>query len=256
MTKLARDTWLLFTGNLRTTLRNPVWVIMSLFQPACYLLLFAPVLEGLHGHNVPGFEQGRPFDVFAPGLLVMLAYFSTAYVGFTLIANLRAGVVERLRVTPVSRLALLLGLVVRDVVVLLVQCGMVLVVAFFLGLRPNAWGLLLTPFLLVLIGLMMASFSYALALAVKHEGSLASTINFVAIPMLMLSGFTLPLALAPPILQAVARFNPFAHAVFASRALMAGHLGDFSVWFGFALFGVLAALSLLWAMRSMRQATT
>jgi len=42
-------------------------------------------------------------------------------VGFSLIAELRFGVVERFRVTPVSRLALLLGRSLRDILTLLIQ---------------------------------------------------------------------------------------------------------------------------------------
>ena len=51
-----------------------------------------------------------------PGLLVLLAIFGGLFQGFGLIAELRAGVIERSRVTPVSRLALLLGRSLRDVV--------------------------------------------------------------------------------------------------------------------------------------------
>ena len=42
--------------------------------------------------------------------------FGTAFVGFGLIAELRYGVIERMRVTPMSRTAMLLGRSLRDVV--------------------------------------------------------------------------------------------------------------------------------------------
>ena len=254
MAKLIHDTWLLLVANLRTSMRNPVWVIMGLFQPICYLLLFAPLLEGLAGG--PGFTQGgRAFDTFAPGLLIIMALFSTGYVGFGLIASLRAGVIERLRVTPVSRLSLLLGMVIRDVVVLLVQCTLLLILALLRGLRPDPVGLVLTYVLLVLLAVMMASCSYSVALLVRHEGALASSVNFVLVPLLLLSGFTLPLSLAPPTLRMIARFNPLAHAVDTSRALMNSRWSDPAVYLGFAVFIPLAVLASLWATRSMRRAT-
>lgn len=101
------------------TLRNPVWVFLGLFQPVLYLLLFAPLLDPLSG--APGFPAGDGLAVFTPAAMIMLGMFGTTFVGFGLIAQLRAGVVERLRVTPASRLALLLGSALRDVVQLLVQ---------------------------------------------------------------------------------------------------------------------------------------
>src|ERR1700738_3381968 len=88
-------------------LRNPVWVVIGVIQPIFYLLLFAPLLEGI-SHS-PGFPQGGAYNVFVPGLLIQLGLFGASGVGFGLIAELRSGVIEPLRVTPVSRFAVLLG---------------------------------------------------------------------------------------------------------------------------------------------------
>src|SRR2546430_14189689 len=83
-------------------LRNPVWVIVGIIQPLYYLLLFAPLLKkaltqaGAH-------TAADGYRLFAPGILVMLAIFGTFFVGFALIAELRAGVIERSRATPARR---------------------------------------------------------------------------------------------------------------------------------------------------------
>ncbi len=74
--KLLRDTWLLFERSMTATLRNPVWVIIGLFQPICYMLLFAPLLNNLA--VAPGFPSGGALKVFTPGLLILLAIFRAA----------------------------------------------------------------------------------------------------------------------------------------------------------------------------------
>src|SRR5262245_33625037 len=114
--KLARDIWLIFQRQMLLLLRNPVWVMVGIIQPAFYLLLFGPLLKPALGAS----SNADAYKVFVPGLLVMLAFFS-AFAGFGIIAELRAGVIERSRVTPVSRLALLIGRSMRDVITLLVQ---------------------------------------------------------------------------------------------------------------------------------------
>src|SRR5918912_313133 len=116
---LARDTWLIFGRYWLLFLRNPVWVIIGIVQPVFYLLLFAPLLDGIA--RSPGFPPGGAYNVFVPGLLIQLGLFGATGVGFGLIAELRNGVIERLRVTPVSRFALLLGRTLRDIVIMLVQ---------------------------------------------------------------------------------------------------------------------------------------
>src|SRR6266567_9371125 len=107
MIRLLRDTWLLFVSQATETARTPIRIVIGLFQPACYLILFAPLLRRIS--SAPGFPPGGALRVFTPGLLVLTAMFGAAYVGFGLIDDVRSGVIERLRVTPVSRLALLLG---------------------------------------------------------------------------------------------------------------------------------------------------
>lgn len=252
MPRLLRDIWLMFRSQLRVSLRNPVWLFIGLFQPICYMLLFAPLLKNLVG--VPGFPRGGAYNVFTPGLMMMMAIFGTGFAGFNLIERLRNGVIERLRVTPINRLALLLGIVAVDLLNLLVQTTLLVGVALLLGFRPDAGGLALLLGLLLIGGLMMASCSYALALLVKDQGALAATINLFVLPLLLLSGIMLPLSLAPEILRNIAKANPFAYAVDAARALVAGHPGDVAVVQAFVILGVLAVLALTWATRSIRQA--
>ena len=242
MATFLRDMWLLFLSNARTSLRNPIWLLIGLFQPISYLLLFAPLLKNLAG--TPGFPRTGAYNVFTPGLLIIIALYSAAFVGFDLIDSLRSGMLERLRVTPVSRLALLCGLVLRDVLMLLVQCLVLTGLALVLGFRPELSGLLILVPLLVVMGVLMATCSYALALATKDEGALASAINL----------FMLPLTLAPEVLRNIAKFNPFTYAVDAARALVVGHTDDVSVVRAFVIFALLAVLGLIWATRSLRQA--
>src|SRR5262245_40402944 len=122
--KLLRDTWLMFGRYFQIFLRNPVWVIIGVAQPVLYLLLFAPLLKGIA--SGPGFPPGGAYNVFVPGLLIQLGLFGASGVGFGLIAELRAGVIERFRVTPVSRMALLLGRALRDIMVLCIQATLLL----------------------------------------------------------------------------------------------------------------------------------
>jgi ABC-2 type transport system permease protein len=250
--KLVRDSWLIFGSALRVMLRNPAWVFLGLFQPICYMLLFAPLLKNLAG--VPGFPKGPTYNVFTPGLMIMMAIFGTGFAGFSVIGQLREGVIERLRVTPVNRLALMVGMISVSLLNLLVQTLLLVGVGMLLGFRPDVGGLVLLFALVLIGGLMMGSCSYAVALVVKNEGSLAAAVNLVALPLLLLSGIMLPISLAPDILQKIAKGNPFAYSVDAARALVAGHLGDIAIAQAFIILGVLALLALWWATSSIRKA--
>ncbi len=157
--------------------------------------------------------------------------------------------------TPVSRFALLLGRVGRDILILLVQATLLVLISIPFGLDFNLRGYLVTLGLLVLIGLALASFSYSLAIYLKSEDALAPVLNTVTMPLLLLSGIFLPLTLAPGWLRRIADLNPFAYAVDAGRDLFNGHAGDADVLQALVIFIGMAALAVWWAARSFRQAT-
>src|SRR3954470_5072751 len=227
-------------------LRNPVWIFVGVFQPVMYLLLFAPLLKPALGVS----SNADAYRIFVPGLLVLLAIFGGLFQGFGLIAELRAGVLERSRVTPISRVALLLGRSLRDVLSLIAQAVIITLLALLFGLRVQVGYLLLAYMMLALIALMTSAVSYAVALKVKSEDALAPLMNTVAQPVLLLSGILLPLLLAPTWLRQIARFNPFAWAVDGTRALFAGDLANDRVWQGLLITGVLAVLAVIWAARA------
>lgn len=237
---------------LRGTLRNPMWMILGLFQPVLYLLLFAPLLNNL---KMPGFADTNSMNIFTPGLLVMMALFSAGFAGFNVCEDLRSGVIERLRVTPASRVAMLLGMILRDVIIFLAQCLLLVLIAMLMGMTVDPKGVLLLFALMTAIAVMMASASYAVGFVLKNEGALAAALNTVTLPLMLLSGVMLPLSLAPQILQNIAKFTPFSHAVDAARALVNGQLGDQSVVLAFAIIGGLLILAVFWATRVFRKAT-
>ncbi len=232
--RFMTDTWLVFSRAMRLSLRNPVWVILGLIQPILYLTLFGPLLEPVV--DAPGFPPGTAWQVFVPGLLVQLAVFGAAFAGFGLIAEWRAGVVERMRVTPASRGALLLGRVLRDVVVIVVQGAMLsLVAVVFFGLEAPMGSLIAGVAIVALLGGAFSALSYGTALKLKSEDSFAPVINGLLLPVLLLSGILLPMALAPGWLQTVADINPLTHVVNGVRAMYIDDLASNEVVIGAAV---------------------
>ncbi|HEV2954272.1 MAG TPA: ABC transporter permease [Candidatus Dormibacteraeota bacterium] len=250
--KLIRDTWLVLVHHLLIFVRNPAWVIIGLVQPMLYLLLFAPLLKSLAA--TPGFPPGGAYNVFVPGLLVQQGLFGAAGVGFSLIADLRGGVVERMRVTPVSRFALLLGRSIRDILTMLMQSLLLIVFSLPFGLTISFQGVVIMLGLVALIGLMMTSIAYALALKLKSEDSYAPLIFTSSLPLLLLSGTLLPMQFAPNWLRDIANANPLRYAVDAGRAIFTDHLSDPSVGKALIILGILALAGVVTGARSFGRA--
>ena len=229
-------------------LRSPMWILIGIAQPVTYLLLFTPFLKPALA-SMGAVTYADAFRIYVPGLLVVMCLYGGLFAGLGLLAEVRAGIVERTRVTPVSRSALLLGRALRDVFNLLAQALIITLMALPFGLSVVLGDLLLAYALLFLIGLMATAISYDLVLLIRNEGVLGPAINTVAQPLALLAGVLLPLALAPLWMQNVANWNPFFWATDGMRALFDGNVGSPVVWQSVTIVGVLAVATVLLSSR-------
>ena len=248
--KLLNDTLLMYKYTLRATLRNPIFVIIGLFNPLCFLFLYAPLLTELSQTSY--FSGANTLSIFMPGLLVMMGMYASSYAGFKLIDEIRTGFIERLWVSPISRVALVLGRALRDMTFLLFQTSILVILSLFWGLEANIWGIMGTLLLVILVGMTLSSCSYILGLVFREEEALAASINFFIVPLQLLSGITLPLALAPLWLKRMAHCNPLSHVVDGSRSLFLGNFNDTSVFVSFTLMILLASFTLYALLRTYR----
>ncbi|MEE3921438.1 ABC transporter permease [Micromonospora sp. BRA006-A] len=186
-------------------------VAFSLAQPITYLILFAPFLKVVMVDRGAS-SYADAYRIYVPGLFVAMGLFGGLFAGYGLPSALRAGIIDRCRVTPVSRTGLLLGRALMHVCLNVVQAVVVTLVALPFGLRVHLANLLVSYALLSVMVLLSTSISYDIALLVRNENSLGVLVNTVGQPVSLLAGVLIPLVLAPMWIQRVAVWNPFAWA--------------------------------------------
>jgi ABC-2 type transport system permease protein len=237
------DTLFIYRRQVRLVLRNPAFLTIGLLQPILYLVLFGPLLTKLPPGTLTGGSGtggvAEAYQFFVPGLLIQLALFGSTFVGFAIISDWRSGVIERYRVTPVSRVSILAGRVLRDVTMLIIQSIVLLLAGVAFGLRAPLPAVLMGFVYIVLVAIGLASVSYAVALLLKSEDAFAPLINSVIVPLVLLSGIMLPLNIGPGWLQGIARISPFRYIIDAMREAYAGRYWDTVV-----LEGLLVAVGL------------
>jgi ABC-2 type transport system permease protein len=252
--KTARDIGLLFQRSITQLLRNPVWVIVGFSTPILYLALFTPLLRHLAGAG--GLPTGNVLDEFLPGILSLLAFASGLGPGYSTIFELKDGVIERFRVTPASRFAILTGPILATMVMMFVFDAVVVAVGAGFGFSVHWAGLAVLAALLGLLLIIVAAWSIATALVTKEISGFAAITNGINLPVLLLAGVLLPISLGPTWMRDLAHFNPLYYLVQASRVLASGTLTTVAVWQAFAVLVPLCALVLTWATRVFRQAVS
>ncbi|TDD09034.1 ABC transporter permease [Nonomuraea diastatica] len=229
---MLRDTWVLFRHGVGVTLRQKIGIVFGAVQPLLFLVLFGPI-----------FTTFGTWETLVPGLIIQLGLMSMGLAGFGVVFEKRSGVLERMRVTPASRVALLLGRVLTNAVTLILQTVLLLAVAFAFGLRAPALGLVAGFVLVVVLGLSLAALSYAVALTM-NEQLFAPVMSTAVIPLILLSGSFLPMSMAPGWLDALSHVSPFRYVLEALRDLFHGHYLTGTVGAGVAVTAVFAVIGL------------
>ena len=229
---LLHDTALIFGRYARQTLRSRFAMLFGVLMPLLHLLFFGPLLTGL-----PLGSPGDSWQVLVPGLLLQLGLFGASFAGFSIIIEKSTGVAERMRVTPVSRFALLLGRVLRDALLFMFQAVLLVLAALVMGLRAPLPGVLIGFAFVGLLTVSLASLSYALAMKVRTPQEFGPVINALTMPAMLLSGLMLPMTLGPAWLDVLSHFTPFRYLVDAVRD---AYIGEYAT--AHMLYGVLVAL--------------
>jgi ABC-2 type transport system permease protein len=222
---LILDSAQLTGRSVRTFLRQPAYAAITIIQPVIWLLLFGQLFHNVI--EIPGFStrSGSYLEFITPGVVAMTALFSSGWAGTGYIQDMERGVMDRLLASPVRRGAMMIGSLAYQALTTVVQTVIVLLIAFAAGARfpGGAAGVGVTVLASILLALIIASFSNAIALLVRQHEALIGISQFIVLPLQFLSSAVMDTRLSPAWVRHVARYNPVDWAVIASRqALSAG----------------------------------
>lgn len=244
---MLADTWHLFGKYMRITLRMPMWTFFTLIQPLIWLVIFGQLFKNMYQASVPA--GGHYMDFLVPGIVIMTVLFGSAWSGVSLLRDITSGTVDRMLVSPISRVAIVLSRVLHSAVQVVVQSAIILLVAVLLGAKINLapQHLVLMLLVVLLLGVAFASISNGLAILMQREEPLVAIGNLMTLPLMLFSSALMPAALMPAWIHTVARFNPIDHAVEAVRSVLSltPDLGVYAVGAGVVL--VFAAVTTIWA---------
>lgn len=242
MQTFAADTYQLLIRHLRTTLRLPIWIAVTLVQPVIWLTLFGQLFRNVV--ELPGFSTGSYIQFLTPGVVVMTSLFSAIWSGMGMVEDLKEGVLDRLLTTPLNRASLIAARVAHTSVTIAVQSILILLLGWILGagIEGGVGGFLLILLASVLLGAGIAALSNGLALIARREETLIAVANFFGMPLVFLSTAFMSAESMPAWIRTLATWNPVNWAVEASREAMQGAaMGD--VWLKCGLLALFLMVS-------------
>lgn len=245
-TRFATDLWLLIGRSVRVMLREP-WAIVPNFAISLFfLLVYNAGLSGIA--TIPAFKGGSYLSFILPVALVSGSVGGAGAAGQALIRDLESRYFTKLRLTPVSRTALVAAPMIAGMLQLVAQTILLLVVALAMGLTVPSIGAAIGVVLLA-AGWGLGFSGYAVATALRSgSGRTAQAATFIFFPLLFLSDTFVPLPLIKAgWLRIAARINPTTYVFNAMRDLLSARATVWPVAHGLVAVLALAVVTLVWA---------
>ena len=142
----------------------------------------------------------------------------------------RYGFMNKALTSPISRSSIALGKMLAISLISALQSSLILGIALGLGVSiPNL--LVVIPILAIVIAFSLgfSGISVIVAATSKSQETFWGVINFLGMPLFMLSPALFPLELLPNWLAFIAKLNPVTYSVLLIRQMMTGSIEPFSV---------------------------
>lgn len=170
--------------------------------------------------------KGRYIDYLVPGIIGMTLMFNGVFAIAAVITSMRQkGILRRLKVTPVSRSAILAALITTRMMITFVGVLLIIlvgIVAFGVQLQGNP---LITVGLVIFGSLSFTTFGFAVSSYAKTIESAEAMANVVTMPMMFLGDVFLPVALMPDFIRPIAEALPLRYLTTALRDVVLSGAG-------------------------------
>jgi ABC-2 type transport system permease protein len=201
---------------LRAIPRDLESVIPPVFIALFFFLVNVGTLQKLTENNIANFD----FRAFQMPTAILLGVTGVSRAP-ALVIDVQDGYFDRLLLTPVRRLAILLGHLVADVTVAAALTVPITIVGFVLGVRFESGPVGIVVFIAIaaLWSLAFSGFGYAIALKTGNPGAVNSAF-LLFFPFLFLTTSYVPRSQLTGWLNTVAGWNPVTYLLEGLRSLV------------------------------------
>ncbi|HEX6122490.1 MAG TPA: ABC transporter permease [Ktedonobacterales bacterium] len=205
-----RQFYVLFKANLLSTMRNRSAVFFNIFSPVLFFVIFGFIFK----NDTGSFGAGGPTIGYAiyllAGIIVMSQLASGFYGGAAVLVTWRErGIFRRIQATPMSVWQLMLARVLAQLIVIMLQAGVIILTGkLVFDVLPAKAGALWDVLFIVAGGLVFLAIGQLIAARVKRVETANILINVIWLPLLFFTDLFFPLSQLPDALQQIGKVLP------------------------------------------------
>ncbi len=223
MNSLLYDTHTIFWREIKRYKKSRSGVLIRLIQPAIWIIVIGNTFSGTQPLiEAAGFD-GEYIEFMAPGVIILTAIFTSIFGGVNTLWDRRYGFMNKALSSPISRCAIALGKMSAISLIAALQASLIVGIALAIGVNfPNPIMIIPIMGIVILFSLGFSGISVIVAATAKSQETFWGVINFLGMPLFMLSPALFPLELLPDWLAVIAKLNPVTYTILLVRELMTG----------------------------------
>jgi ABC-2 type transport system permease protein len=240
---LLYDTESLFQRGLTKMVRNPTLLVTYLVEPIAFLVIFSQMFTKL-GEFLPS-SAGGYIAYLTPGILVFCALIGSVQGGLSITNDLNSGFLSKILVTQSSRSAILLGRLLTDVSLVIMEAVITIATAIVMGVTISSGlpGVLLILLTVALFEMALSGIFLAVGIATRKTETLSAVSGFLYLPLIFLSTAMFPTSFLPDWAQTASNYNPVTYVANVARELVTGGLNLNTMAEGYIFTGVIALVT-------------
>ena len=217
------DTYTIFWREMKRYRKSRSGVIIRLIQPVVWIIVIGNTFAGTQPLiQAVGFE-GEYIEFMTPGVIILTAIFTSIFGGVNTLWDRRYGFMNKALTSPISRSSIALGKMLAISLIAALQASLIIGIAFAIGVSfPNFIVIVPIMAIVILFSLGFSGISVMVAATAKSQETFWGIINFLGMPLFMISPALFPLELLPDWLAVAAKLNPVTYTILLIRGLMTG----------------------------------
>ncbi|NLD76895.1 MAG: ABC transporter permease [Acidimicrobiales bacterium] len=217
VTQVLADSQVIAKRNVIKIIRVPEVMVFVVMSPIMFVLLFAYVF----GNSIDIEGGGNYREFLIAGIFAQTVIFGATFTGAGLAEDMQKGIIDRFRVLPMSRSAVIVGRTVSDVVYNVISLLIMSLTGLLVGWRIRG-----SLFDAVLAFALLLLFAYAFSWVMAWVGLMVPSVEvvnnasfMVIFPLTFIANTFVPSDNLPGPLKAFAEWNPVSTVTQATREL-------------------------------------
>jgi ABC-2 type transport system permease protein len=246
------NTLVLGVRGLREMWRTPEALIPTLLIPMFFLVVNVGQAGKIFPSASTGFLHGQNYAAFTlPSSLLLAASFGSA--ALFLVEDIEGGYFDKLRATPVTRTAIVLGRLVAEAVKGLCIATVLILLSLPFGIRiaSSVLGFVLLILLASAWGVVYSGFMQLIALKTRSAAATNSG-GLIFFPLLFLTPNFVPRNMLTHAMEVAATYNPVTYVMEGMRSLILEDFNWSRIGAGYLVVGIAGVVMLALSVRVIR----